>query len=489
MQTIAPLSSNSTNIISGINRAQRNISEIIGRLSSGEQNVSGAENSAYMSMSNRLHAQVISTKSALQGMSQSLSLLATADNALEEAGDMITRIKELATQAADSAITTTTRTSVSNEASSLLLELDRISTSTEFNDHRLLDGFFNGHSIQTGPSSSDTMTMGLASSAPTAIGAYISTGPTREALAAAQTVPGNSTTNSEDIVFTSNGLETTVDVADADSAKSVAAKINAVTYATNIEADAQTFGHLFSTSASSATYTIKINGNSTSSFSISSSDVTDAVSKINLISTATGVVASATTSNKVLLHDSTGGDITIENAAAGGDLDIQTVQYDGETTQGNAVSLADGGASNNDASRIIGNLIVSSKDGFTVSQLGSSSTAYLSSETPSLTAISSIDLSSSNSASSAIAIIDSAIEQISGIRSSVAGYHSRIEFSEALAEKQVGELSLARAKIIDVDFAAESAKLAKEIILKEINTAVLAQANASSDLVLKLLNS
>ena len=124
-----------------------------------------------------------------------------------------------------------------------------------------------------------------------------------------------------------------------DSAKTVAGKINALSNETGISGEASTFAYLFSTNASSANYTIKINDTSTSSFAISSSDATDAVSKINLISATTGVSASATSDGKVLLHDADGDDITIENANSGTDLDVQALQNDGTTTQGTPFHL------------------------------------------------------------------------------------------------------------------------------------------------------
>ena len=189
-------------------------------------------------------------------------------------------------------------------------------------------------------------------------------------MAAAQTAATNSTVDGNDIVLSANGSTTTIDVAGADSAKTVAAKVNAVSNTTLVNADAQTYALLFSTNASSANYTISINGNATSAFAISSSNVTDAVAKINLISATTGITASATTGNQVLLHDADGDDITIENAGAGADLDVQAVQSDGATTQGSAVSLGVGGSTNNDATRVIGTLRLYSDSAFSVSQSG-----------------------------------------------------------------------------------------------------------------------
>ena len=320
------------------------------------------------------------------------------------------------------------------------------------------------------------------------LGSYTSTGPTRAALAAAQTAATNSTVDGNDIVLSANGSTTTIDVAGADSAKTVAAKVNAVSNTTLVNADAQTYALLFSTNASSANYTISINGNATSAFAISSSNVTDAVAKINLISATTGITASATTGNQVLLHDADGDDITIENAGAGADLDVQAVQSDGATTQGSAVSLGVGGSTNNDATRVIGTLRLYSDSAFSVSQSGDASTGYASTETPSLKALSAIDLSSANSASSALAVIDGAANQISTIRGDIGALQSRLDFSSSLLARQIENFTLCRSNIEDTDFAFESAALAKAMVSQQINTALLAQANAGASLVMKLLD-
>ena len=245
---------------------------------------------------------------------------------------------------------------------------------------------------------------------------------------------------------------------------------------------------MFSTNGSSANYTIAINGNATSAFAISSSSVTDAVAKINLISATTGITASATTANQVLLHDADGDDITIENSGAGGDLDVQAVQSDGATTQGSAVSLGVGGSTNNDATRVIGTLRLYSDSAFSISQSGDANTGYATTETPSLTALSAINLSSANSASSALAVIDGASNQIAAIRGNIGALESRLDFSSSLLARQIENFTLARSNIEDTDFAFESAALAKAMVSQQINTALLAQANAGASLVMKLLD-
>lgn len=474
--------------VQGINRAQEQIEQSMNRLSTGKKVSSGADDPAGLAMATRLSAQVQSLSVATNNASNALSLLETADTALDEVSDMINRIRELAVQASSDALNTTDRTNIVNEAAQLETEIESVAAKTSFNNDSLLAGSFTGRQIQIGANAGETLSITIASGAPSDLGSYASTGPTRAALAAAQTAATNSTVDDNDIVLTANGATTTIDVADADSAKTVAAKINAVSQTTQVNADAQTYALLFSTNASSANYTISINGNATSAFAISSSNVTDAVAKINLISATTGITASATTSNKVLLHDADGDDITIENSGAGGDLDVQAVQSDGATTQGSEVSLGVGGSTNNDATRVIGTLRLYSDKAFSITQSGSGATGYATTETPSLNALSAIDLTSANSASSALAVIDGATNQIAEIRGNIGALESRLDFSASLLQRQIENYTLARSNIEDTDFATESATLAKAMVLQQINTALLAQANAGADLVMKLLD-
>jgi hypothetical protein len=121
-------------------------------------------------------------------------------------------------------------------------------------------------------------------------------------------------------------------------------------------------------STDSNTYTISVNGTSTSSFAISTSDVSAAVTAINLISSTTGVTATATTDNKVLLADADGDDITIENADSDSGLKVFTVGLDQSTTAGSEVSLA--AVNGNDSTRVVGTLRLTSDNDFSVTQSG-----------------------------------------------------------------------------------------------------------------------
>jgi len=477
-------------IFRGLAESQKTINSSTKKLTTGSQINSARDGAADLSRISALSAQIQTLNRAVRNIDEALFDLETADAALDEISDLLIRMQEIAVEAANDATSANTRSTLSQEMSQLNRQVDLFAMSTSSGNQRLLDGSYTGKKIAVGAHPSETISSYLISADPDDLGSFTSTGPTREALSAAQTAGANTTTNSEDIILQSNGSSTTIDVADSDSAKTVAEKINALSYITRVTASAQTFAHLFSTNASSGNYTVKINDTSTSSFSISSSNVTDAVSKINLISSTTGITAKATTDNKVLLHDPLGGDITIENAQSGSDLDVQAVQSDGNTAQGaSAISLAAGAGSNNDSTRVIGTLRLTSDQALTITQSGNSALGYTLSNTPSMTNLNSVDLSTANTAASSIVILSDASKQISTIRGHLASIESRLDFAQSLATRQVDSKEVHISKINDVDFAAESARLAKAIVLQQTSSALLAQANASEELVMKLVES
>ena len=97
-----------------------------------------------------------------------------------------------------------------------------------------------------------------------------------------------------------------------------------------------------------------------------------------------------------------------------------------------------------------------------------------------------IDVSDANSASNSLALITSAIEQVAGDRAAYGALQNRLEYTVSNLLNVAEYTTAARSRIADADFAAESARLAKAQVLQQSGTAMLAQANASSQLALSL---
>jgi flagellin len=311
------------------------------------------------------------------------------------------------------------------------------------------------------------------------------------------TDPTNAVADAENVVITSYGVSRTIDVETDDTAKAVAKKINAVAASTQVVASASTYAWFSTDTASTSTSArIKINGTETASFTMTANDVSDAVQKINSISSTTGVQATSTGDYKVLLKDADGDNIVIINTSTRTDLDIQAVGIDGETPSGyNASSAVNGTAeltfaasgSGTDTVNIRGNLKLSSNNDFKINQ--ASATQYFTSGDTSapLVNVSTLSVLTQIKASNSLAIIDGAIETVSSMRGSLGTLQNRLDYTVSNLLKVTEFNTAARSRIADADFAAETARLAKAQVLQQAGASMLSQANASTDTVLQLL--
>ncbi|GAA3576957.1 flagellin [Marinobacter xestospongiae] len=101
--------------------------------------------------------------------------------------------------------------------------------------------------------------------------------------------------------------------------------------------------------------------------------------------------------------------------------------------------------------------------------------------------ISNVDISSASGASSALATLDTAIDSVNSFRSDLGALQNRFESTINNLATNIESASAANSRILDADFAAESAKLAKANVLQQAGISVLAQANARPNQVLSLL--
>jgi len=155
-----------TNVLS-LN-AQRNLSDVtsrlsgnFARLSSGLRIASAADDAAGLGISERMRSQIRSLSQAGRNTQDGVSLVQTAEGALAEVNNNLTRMRELAIQASNGTLNTGDRAAVDNEFQELISEIDRISDTTDFNGIQLLDGSVTGIDIQVGTESGETVTISL----------------------------------------------------------------------------------------------------------------------------------------------------------------------------------------------------------------------------------------------------------------------------------------------------------------------------------------
>jgi flagellin len=466
-----------------LNRAESDLNEASQRLSSGKKLNSAADDAAGLSIATRMTSQITSLNMAMKNTNDGISMLTTVESALGEISNMLQRMRELAVQSGNDINSGKDRTYLQDEINQFKTEISSISTNTQFNGTNVLDGTLQSKVIQTGMNSGQSITFSVDSVASTVLGSYTKTGTGRASIAVAAAPGANSTTADADVIIHGNSVSKTLDVAAAATAKTVAAQINAVTGDTGVTASARSYAKVLSTAAT-ATYSLKINGTSTGNMSLGSTSVGDAVTKINQIKGTTGVTASASSDGSfITLYHSLGENITVENESAGTDLDVFALEYDGTTAAGAKQDLAAAGG--NDATTVIGNLSLASSRSFSVTQSGT--TGYFTTGSASLSSISNVDIKTVAGASSAIDTIDGALEKILSQRSEVGALQNRLSRVVESLTNMVVKTTEAVSRIVDADFAEETAKLTRAQVLQQAGTAMLAQANQSKQSVLALL--
>ena len=130
---------NANRMLGGVVSVQAKSTE---KLSSGYRINRAADDTAGLSISEKMRSQIRGLNKASDNAQDGISLIQTAEGALNEQHSILQRMRELAVQAANGTETDDDREAVNNEISQLQEELTRISTDTEFNTMKLLDGSF-----------------------------------------------------------------------------------------------------------------------------------------------------------------------------------------------------------------------------------------------------------------------------------------------------------------------------------------------------------
>ncbi|HEY9192421.1 MAG TPA: flagellin, partial [Methyloversatilis sp.] len=187
------------------------------------------------------------------------------------------------------------------------------------------------------------------------------------------------------------------------------------------------------------------------------------------------------------LKSATGDDISITDFAGAGNISLQGRNAFTSANAGSAVVLT-GATATTDSSTVGGTLKFSSSDAFSVTS-GSAGGIFTATtaQASSLSAVSSINVGTQSGANSAIDVIDAALQSINTQRASLGAIQNRVQNTISNLQTTSENVSAARSRIQDADFAAETANLTRSQILQQAGTAMLAQANSLPQNVLSLL--
>lgn len=132
----------------GVNNANQQAS--LEKLSSGSRIVRAADDAAGLAISEKMRAQIRSVRQDVRNANDGISMIQTAEGAMNEVANILVRFRELSIQAASDTVGETERGFIDKEVGQLRDEIDRIANSTEFNGKRLLTGEGDSLQIQVG---------------------------------------------------------------------------------------------------------------------------------------------------------------------------------------------------------------------------------------------------------------------------------------------------------------------------------------------------
>ena len=477
-----------TNIMSlnsqrNLNSSQNALQTSLQRLSSGLRINSAKDDAAGLAISERFTSQIRGLDQAVRNANDGISLAQTAEGALAESGNILQRIRELSVQSANATNSASDRQALQSEVSQLVSELDRIASSTEFNGQKLLDGTFGTAIFQVGANANQTIQATTGNFRTSNFGNYRVEG-------AGPSTGTEARINGEVLTVTGSLGTETLTIDPATSARDVADVVAGKSNNTGVTAFALTEEKI--TFDAAGAYVANISSDNTEAtkvaFTISGTEGGDALSgaitAFNDLSSKTGVTARVSESGDgIILRNSTGNNIGLTESAANtnsghmmiGDIALRS----GGDTAGDPDAELSGAV-------ITGQVTFDSDKSFSV--VGDAGeTVTLASEASQLNSVNNMDVSSVDAANLALATVDAALNTVSNQRAKFGAIQSRFGSTIANLSTNSENLSAARSRIRDTDFAKETAELTRNQILQQAGTAMLAQANVAPQNVLTLL--
>jgi flagellin len=463
---------------------QASLSTSIQRLSSGLRINSAKDDAAGLAISERFTSQIRGLAQASRNANDGISLAQTGEGALASSATILQRVRELAVQSANATNSASDRKALQAETGQLLSELDRISTTTQFNGQNILDGSLSSATFQVGANANQTITATTGNFRTNVYGAQLADSTLVNASATKTSIAG---------AIIVNGIATkTVTLGATDTAATAAAAFNAVSDSTGVTASARNVSEF--KAAATGSYSLAVTGDNTTAANISfnvsatstSAGLAEAVKAFNDVSSTTGITASLnSTADGIVLTNAAGSDIKITNNSAANSItlaayDAKTSTTNGADTFGTALTTATGA----DAFTS-GFLQFASDKGYS---FGTSASALVTTaDTSTLNSISTVDISTVNGATKALKIVDGAISSVSSQRAAFGALQSRFDTTVSNLAVTGENASASRSRIQDADFATETANLSRAQILQQAGTAMVAQANQLPQGVLALL--
>ncbi|RYU69515.1 flagellin [Aliivibrio finisterrensis] len=144
-----------------LNSATSDVNQSMERLSSGNKINSAKDDAAGLQISNRLNTQTRGLDVAVRNANDGISMMQTAEGAMKETSNILSRVRDLALQSSNGSNTDADRSAIQQEVTALSDEMNRIAETTSFGGTRLLNGSFGTKSFQVGADSGEAVMLTL----------------------------------------------------------------------------------------------------------------------------------------------------------------------------------------------------------------------------------------------------------------------------------------------------------------------------------------
>ena len=470
----------SLNAQQNLAKSQSKLATAIERLSSGMRINSAKDDAAGLAISTRFTTQINGLNQAVSNANDGISLAQTTESALNEVTNNMQRIRTLAVQSANATNSDSDRAALDAEVQQRLAEITRIASQTTFNGRHVLDGTFGSAAFQIGANVGETISVNLSQGAGAKqVGQMASsaTGDLTSMFTVSAASPGTA-------VSLAVGASTTIAAGDLTIGGTAVA---AGTYTgTQFAAAIQTAGGAGVTATFDSTSN-KITISNTNATAVALAGTARAT-----YFSATSVAAQTPASTGTLTLAT--GDLTIQSASGGAAVDMNGTYTSAQSLVDaiNSKGVAGVSAYYDSTSHQIhlnsqsALTVNGAKSGTGAGNLGFSGAGATAIATGGTLAAS--DVKTVSGANDTISRIDAALSTISSMRSDLGAVQNRFQSTIANLQTISQNLSASRSQIQDADFAAETANMSSANILQQAGVSVLAQANATTQSVLKLLH-
>jgi flagellin len=467
--------------------AARSLSTSVGRIEGNYRNLASghrvnrvSDNAASYFISVGMNAQSKVIGQVVRNITDGVSLAQTADSALHEASLKIYEIRDLATESALSPLDNEARFARQVTADALLDDVDYIGATTRYGGMSLLSGQVSSLRLQSGSRVGDDITVRVRPLNSFRLGQHVR----EDGFEVDPTIPideGGMAINEIVIRQTLSADDGRSTIFSDGSAIAKAQAINDSTRFTGVTADiypTEVFGLFPLGGTLDDLNRIAINGNVIKGFEVLEGDADRRLrNEINARSEATGVRAS--------LED---GNIRL-TAEDGRNIEVETTSFQ----SGSATGLNDGFAG---VEIFAGALLLKSREAFELEFLlpdmdfatgfgdGMGRFSYAPNETH---ALGSIDITTPTEAKRSLEIIDVALSDVGETRSDLGSVLSQLQSALKANEGRLIHLEVSRHRIQDTEFASELTRFARNTIVQEAGSSILAQANFGAQSALSLL--